>query len=78
MKSKNRKKKVPCPICERRNKLIKLKICDKCSYDIYDLDGQKMCLNCAINKICTSCDGKGYRDWIDEMRRPLTRLELSI
>jgi len=72
-----RKKREKCPVCERLHKLIKLKICNMCSYDI-DLDGEHRCQKCPIVNPCPACGGKGYRDWVDEMRRPMVRVEIAI
>ena len=74
-----RKKKEKCLFCERRKKLIKAKICDKCSCDISDDgNGKEMCDKCPINNPCPFCEEKGFRDWIDEMRRPYTRVIIEI
>jgi hypothetical protein len=71
-----KKKKVPCPICERRKKLYKANICDVCQPP--EGHFEKDCTHCQIENPCSSCGGKGFRDWVDEMRRPLTRLEISL
>lgn len=71
-----KKKKVPCLICERRKRLIKADICDVCKPP--EGSWEKDCTHCPIDGKCRSCGGKGFRDWIDEMKRPVERMVIQL
>jgi len=61
-----------CPICHGMGTIDSLVACN------VD-DSKRHLLNCICmglgfvgkKSMCNSCNGKGFRDWIDDVRRPL-------
>ena len=63
-----------CPVCHGIGTLSEIVACD---YDTKPRNSHSVncvCLGLGYigkRNICNICNGKGYRDWVDDIRRPL-------
>ena len=62
-----------CPVCHGMGILDVLVECDHDTRPRHSLVCACMGLGFVSKKNkCYTCDGKGYRDWVDDIRRPLS------